>query len=337
MKNPTGSGLERGVNCPASYALHQAPSTGEAAIKGTENHDEIENGISNGDISKLPEVVQTALKDAIIVDVEVAFALDVETEEVRLIGRRMGRNYGSLAETEIALTIDAIVTSPGAPLDVVTVWDWKSRKRVTPAIRNLQIRAGAVVVMKHFKLQEVRGAIGYLDDADVDMAVFDEFDCALFFAEMRSMLNRIGAARTLVATGGTPEVHAGPWCDYCPAVAYCPAQTRLARTMLGELTTVEQQVAFMTAEDAGRAWSLLKQIQSLADKVEASLKLRAKQDVVPLPNGKRLALVDSSRANFDKKKAIAWIAEHGGNPKDFEGRTFFDTVREINMPEKKAG
>lgn len=318
------------MQCPASFALEQAPDTGEAAVKGTENHDAIESALVSGDTSTLPEVVRRAVDGATRVDVEVAFAIDVDTGKVRIIGRRIGRNYGSLGASEIPLTVDAIVTRP----DVVTVWDWKSRKRVTPAERNLQIRAGSVAVMDFFHLSEVRGGIGYLDDAETDVATFDAFDKALFLSEVRSALNRIGSARTLIAAGGTPDVHSGAWCAYCPAMAYCPAQTRLARTMLGELETVEQKVAFMSATDAGKAWVLLKQIQGIADRVEASLKLRAKQDVVPLPNGKRLALVDSSRANFDKRKAMAWIAEHGGDPKEFEGRTYFETVKEINM---KAG
>jgi hypothetical protein len=326
-KNPSGSGLERNYHCAASSALNQAPSTGEPAIKGTENHDNIKQGLRSQDLSVLPEGLRKELDGAAAVDLEVAFALDVEAETVRLIGRDVDRNYGEIGPSEIALTIDAVVFR----VPLVTVWDWKSRKRVTPAIRNWQIKAGCVAVMKHGGLSEVRGGLGYLDDGEADIATFDAFDIPVFFAEMRSMLNRIGAARALVATGGTPDVHAGPWCEYCPAMAYCPAQTRLARTMLGELTEVEKQIAFMTPEDAGRAWALLKQIQGLADKVDASLRLRAAQEVVPLPNGKRLALIDKSRASFDKAKAIAWIKEHGGNPSDFEGRTHFTQIAEVKM------
>ncbi len=332
MKNPSGSSLERASHCPASFALNQASHTGEAAIKGTANHDAIEAGISTRELSNLPEVVQVALRDATSIEVEVAYAINVETGEVRCIGSRIGRNYGEVDSSEIVLTVDAVVTSDSG----VTVWDWKSRKRVTPAAKNLQIRAGVVAVMTHLGLSEARGAIGYLDDAETDVATFDRFDAALFMSDMRTMLYRIGSLRLQVAKGETPPVHAGPWCDYCPAIAYCPAQTRLARTMLGELTDVEKQIAFMPSDQVGRAWALLRQIQGLAERVEASIKLRARQDVVPLPNGKRLALVDSSRTGFDKKKALAWIAERGGDAAQFQSRTHFETVREINMPTTAA-
>lgn len=325
--NPSGSSVERGRECPASFALNQARTTGEPAIKGTENHDIIRDGLQRQDLSVLPEGLRAELDGAAAVDLEVAFAIDVENETARLIGRDIGRNYGELGPSEIALTVDAIVFRT----EGVTVLDWKSRKRVTRALRNWQVKAGCVAVMKHGNLTEIRGGLGYLDDGEADIATFDAFDIPVFFAEMRTMLNRIGAARALVATGGIPDVHAGPWCEYCPAMAYCPAQTRLAKTMLGELTDVESQIAFMTPEEAGSAWVKVKQIQNLADRVEASIRLRAQQEVVPLPNGKRLALIDKSRSSFDKAKAIAWIKEHGGSPEDFEGRTHFTQIAEVKM------
>lgn len=331
MKNPSGSGIERAVNCAASYALNQAPDTGAAAIKGTANHSDVEGELVDGDISKYG-VVRQAVEAAAELHVEEAYAIDVEAETVRYIGERLGRDYGPLGPSEIALTIDLRCIMRNG---TTWVWDWKSRKRVTSAEKNLQLRAGCVAVMKAHGLTKVHGGLGYLSDDEIDIHSFDSFDAAVFFEDMRKMLNRIGAARALVATGGTPEVHSGPWCQYCPALAYCPAQTRLAKTMLGELMDVEKEVAFMTSEQAGKAWTLLKQIQGLADRVEASLKLRARQDVVPLPNGKRLALVDCSRSSFDKKKALAWIKERGGDPAEFEGRTHYEQIKEINMP--KAG
>lgn len=327
MKNPSGSSLERGTQCPASFALDQARSTGADAIKGVENHDGIEVNLVAGETSK-HEVVRQAVDGATGLEVEVAYAIDVFAETAREIGKRIKRDYGPVADTEIVLTLDLKAARP----DGTWVWDWKSRERVTPALRNLQLRAACVAVMLTEGHSRVHGGIGYLDNDEADVHTFDAFDAATFFADMRLMLNRIGAARALVATGGKPEVHTGSWCKYCPAIAYCPAHTRLAMSMLGELDFVEKEIAFMTAEQAGKSWVLLRQIQTLADKVEASLRLRARQDVVPLPNGKRLALVEKSRASFDNKKAKAWIVEHGGDLKSFEGRTHFEQVMEINMP-----
>jgi hypothetical protein len=329
--NPSGSSLERASNCAASCALPKAYVTGEAAIKGTENHDSIESGLAvGGDLSHLPKVVREMMEGAVSVETEIALALDVEVERVRVIGRRIGRNYGALGPAEIPLTVDSVIYRP----DELLVVDWKSRERVTAAKKNLQIRAAATAVLKWHDAKEVRACIGYLDDGEVDSGMFDAFDAAAFFADMRSMLNRIGAARALVATGGTPEVHAGPWCKYCPSVSYCPAHTRLALQMLGELDYVQNQVAFMTPEQVGKAWTLLQQIESLAEKVDASLRLRAQQGVIPLPNGKRLAMVEMpGRASFDKDAALGRIKELGGSTDGLmkKGKPYFQ-VKEIAMP-----
>lgn len=325
---PSGSSLKRGWECPASFALNQAPNTGEEALKGTDNHEAIEGDLVVGESSK-HAVVRELMVGALSVDVEVALALDIEKETVRYLGSRINRRYGELNENEIPLSIDAVIARP----NTVIVADWKSRKRVESAARNLQIRAACVAVMKWWKtpLSSVLGVIGYLDNDEADTHTFDSFDIPTFFADMRKMRDRIAAAKLQVAKKEIPDVHSGSWCDYCPALPYCPAHTRMALAMIGDLDNIEQTIAFMTAEQAGKAWPLVKRIQSLADKVEASLKLRAQHEVVPLPNGKRLAMIDTSRSSFNGKKAIAWIKDHGGNPDDFVGRTYFSKVAEINM------
>jgi hypothetical protein len=147
------------------------------------------------------------------------------------------------------------------------------------------------------------------------------------------MLGRIHAARALLKAGGTPTVHAGPWCEYCPAMAYCPAQTRLALQMMGELDFVQKQVAFMSAEQVGKAWVLLKRIQKLSESVEESLRLRAQQGVIPLPNGKRLTMAEQpGRMGFDKDKALGRIRELGGRTDDLmsRGKPFFK-IAEVKM------
>ncbi len=188
-------------------------------------------------------------------------------------------------------------------------------------------------MLKTRGLSSVCAGIGYLDNGESDSTVVDAFDVATFFADMRSMLNRIGAMRTLIATGATPEVHAGPWCDYCPSMAYCPAHSRLAMTMLGELEYVQKEIAFFTPEQVSKAWDLKKRIESMLETVDESLRLRIQQSVIPRPNGKRLAMVEQAgRASFDTAKAISRIKEYGGDVSDLtkKGKPFFK-VAEVNM------
>ncbi len=323
----SASSLERATNCPASEALGKASYTGQAAITGTDNHKDIEDGIEAGNYADLPPVVGRVLFGAENVETEVAYAIDVRKETVRRIGRKLGRNYGHLSEDEIPLTVDVMGTRYGQAF----VYDWKSRKRVTTASKNLQIRAGAVAVMKESGTSKVLGALCYLDDGEVDESVFDAFDAAAFFEEMRSLKARILAAKVLVDSGATPTVSAGPWCEYCPAMAYCPAQTRQALAMLGDLGEIEQQVAFMTEEQVGKAWEKKRQIEAILERVDASLRLRAQQGVIPLSNGKRLALVDKTRRSFNKDRAIARIHELGGETSDLYKTVSFSQIAEVKM------
>ncbi len=225
--------------------------------------------------------------------------------------------------------VDAIITKP----DGVWVYDWKSRKRVTPAKQNLQIRAGCIAAIKTLGISSVVGAIGYLDDGYTDVSVVDAFDAAVFFADMRAMLKRLADMKALVATGATPEVHAGPWCDYCPSMAYCPAHTRLALNMLGEIDALKQGVAFMTVEQVSKAWDLKKRLEGMLEAVDESLRLRIQQGVIPRPGGKRLAMVEMpGRMGFDKEKALARIKELGGTVNDLTSRGKpYEQIKEVNM------
>lgn len=327
-RNPSGSALERATHCPASEALPVADHTGEAAEVGVENHANVELAIKTGNYDDVHPVVGQLMEGKTWAETEVAFAINVVTEKVRRIGAGLERRYGKLEPEEIALTIDAIIARPGE----VLVTDWKSRERVTPAARNLQIRAAAVAVMKYTGAKEVQAGLVYLDDGEQDWTTVDAFTVALFFAEMRELLNKIGAARLLVSTGAVPDVHSGSWCKYCPALPYCPAQTRTSLAMLGELTDIEQKIAFMSEEQVGRAWVIKKQIQTVLERVDASLRLRAQHSVVPLPNGKRLALIDKTRRSFNKEKALTRIHELGGETTDLYKLTSYTQVSEVNMP-----
>jgi hypothetical protein len=326
VNNSTASTLERDSKCPANRALPVVQRTTEEAIGGTANHTKIEGGLEvGGDISHLPRVVQSAMEGATAVHVEAAFAINVDTGFVRFIGYSIGRNYGPLSTKEIALTVDAIIIRP----DGTWVWDWKSRKRVTSAKENLQLRAGGVAVLKWLGLSSVNVALGYLDDGEKDEATVDVFDAEAFFEAMQAMHRRIGLAREAVEAGRPPMVHQGSWCDYCPALPYCPAHARLALTMIAELDHINNQIAMWTPEQAGLAWTKVKQIQSLAERVEESIKLRARQSVVPLPGGKRLALVPSSRTSPDGKRALAKLQELGVDTSDYQKTSYFDVVREV--------
>lgn len=310
----TGSGVERAMFCAASCALPGAGHTGEAAIKGTENHAAIEEG------DRSRPVVRDLLDGATDVRHEVAYALDLETQTVREVGVGLARDYGPLSPMELALTVDLECKRDGVWWQV----DFKSRGRVSAARDNWQCRVGTMAVLLRHGADQGMGAIAYLDDSELDATPVDAFHVAAWWADLRSLASRIRAARDLVAQGGMPSVSAGPWCKYCNALPHCPAQTRLAKSLLGELDEVDRQLGALSLDQAGRAWELLKRYEVIAERVKESLRERARREPLPLANGRRLALVESSRKSLDTKKA----AEMLGASAPFK-TTHFTQVREV--------
>lgn len=306
------------MRCAASCALSRAGHTGEDAIAGTKNHDAIEAGDST------KPVVGRVLLGAEQERKEVAYALDVATRTVRELGVSIGRNYGPLSDTEVALTVDLEQCRLGR----WRVVDWKSRERVAGPRDNWQIRAQVLAVMGRHGVDEMDGALAYLDDGEVDEASFDAIDAAAYWADLARMVDRIRAAQAAVKAGEIVEVSSGPWCRYCPSLPYCPAHTRLALSLLGELEKVDAAVSGLTVEQCGRAWELLRRYEQIADRVKASIRERARTEFVPLGNGKRLALVESSRKSLDTKKA----AEMLGDNAPYKVTTFTQ-VREVTNKE----
>ncbi len=308
------------MRCAASCALPRAAHSGEAADYGTANHEKIQAG----DRSK--PVVAAAYQNAENVRHEVAYALDLETRSVRELGVNVGRNYGKLGPTEVALTIDMECQKDG----MWWVFDWKSRERVTAAHANWQVRAGVMAVMGRHRASSAIGALGYLDDSELDAAPFDVFHTVGFWSDLAHMARRVREAQAAFARGETLDVAAGAWCKYCPALPHCPAHTRLAAALLGELEQVDTQIAALTVEQCGRAWELLKRYDVIADRVKESIKARARQEFIPLSNNRRLALVEmSGRQSVDTDAVKARYAELGESVPMKRGKSYVQ-VKEAN-------
>lgn len=318
---PTGSAVERAMRCAGSLVLGRAGYTGEAAVYGTANHKEIEDG----DTSR--PVVRQVLEGATDVRHEVSYALDVERRTVREIGVGLGRGYGPLADTEIALTIDIECRRDG----VLWVGDWKSRARVAPVALNWQIRCAVIAVMTRHEADTAVGFLAYLDDSELEPETFDAFHVAAWWDELHAMLERIRRAAAIVDSGQVPEVNAGTWCQYCPALPFCPAHSRLALSMLGELETVDKAIGELTVEQCGRAWELLKRYDTIADRVRETIRERARRETVPLSNGRRLAMVEcKGRLGLDQKKAKEMLAGAGLEPPMKRGDPYCQ-VKEVKL------
>lgn len=322
MRSITGSAVERTMICPASAVLDRAGHSGAGAAYGNEQHEQIEAGESTR------PVVKKLLECASSVRHEVSYAIDVERRTVRELGVGLKRNYGKLADTEIALTVDVEFFDGEG---IVNVGDWKSRARVSGVANNWQIRCGVIAVMTRHRTDTAVGFLAYLDDSEVDALCFDAFHVSAWWDELGSMLRRVRDADAALEREEMPEVSAGTHCQYCPALPYCPAHTRLALSMLGELDRVDKAIGDLTADQCGKAWELLKRYDVLADRVKETIRARAARETVPLSNGRRLALVESSRKSVDQEKVKARL----GDQTPYK-TSFFTQVREVKMKKEAS-
>ena len=303
IRFPTGSGLGRAIACPASCALPGAKSTSAASVQGSATHRAIELAITSGNFDALPDVARECIGDGEVIAVERTYALDIVRGKARHLGDRLERDYSGRNEGEVCLTIDLVTRSANGR---VRVTDWKSRERVTAVRDNWQMRGAAMaaLMVEGSKDGVADAVLAYLDDGETDQAEVDAFDAADWWEQLYGFYEKLCGEPTA-------DIHEGPWCKYCDAAPFCPAKTRLAVAMIGELTGIEGSILEMTAEQAGRAWDKAKDVEALLDRVQKALRERAKREPLPLANGRRLALVESSRTSLDTKAAKELLEQHG--------------------------
>lgn len=326
MSLPTGSGVERAIHCIASTILPRVDSHGAAAEAGNWRHaffaavngglefdkalllvpEELRRGIESIDWSMLEGLGH--------LQSELALAYDVEKETTRIIGEDIGRQYGELGVSEIAMTLDLA----GAELDAVLVADLKTgRGHVTPARHNWQLRVGALAMARLQKVDSARVALILAPEGSQprwDIAPLDAFDLADAAQQLRAMARLVEHEQELARKGTrVPPMKMGEWCRYCPAKLYCPAHTAMVRRFAGQpeeaVKDFKQLLTNATVKEAYFKWRLLKQL--LGD-VEGSLKAWATETPIDLGEGRRFGKLETSETELDGPIARAALQQlHG--------------------------
>lgn len=73
----------------------------------------------------------------------------------------------------------------------------------------------------------------------------------------------------------------------------------------------------------------LQSLEAKAEQVRKAIQLRARREPVPLPSGKVLRLVESSRSSLDGKAMAAELSARGVDTEQFKRTTYFDKVTEM--------
>lgn len=281
MKYPTFSALERVSHCSKSWTLPRHESVaGAAAHKGTLIHafaQRITEGAEpkealewaalaeeQNDCDGLAELCAALLKSGRLptgdVRAEVAYAIDLQTGKARELHRGRGRDYSMVTDDEMAGTIDIV-----DPVNHI-VRDYKTgRTPVPPAKSNLQVAAAAYAYATVAKVDRVVGQIVYIRPdgsvSDPDSHVFEVMD-------LEAVLHRLRDIAFSIHHGGNLQM--GAHCDFCPALASCPAQQSIIRLAMRRPEELVPESLTSKAQ-AREAYETMKHLGRLMYKIRGAL------------------------------------------------------------------
>ena len=353
---PTASAIERAIECPASCVLPAINISGDDATRGREIHAfirRIANRMAREEaLSLVPsehrqvcEGIDLARIFGGLSDVrgEVAYAIDIRDTKVEELGINLSRNYPALGVNEFAGTNDI----EGTRLDgVPVVCDVKTGfLEVTQTKDNAQQKFHARARQLMTGADEVEARLIFIGSdgrVTLDCHTFDSFELESFDDELIELRDRILVAKDRYDIAGEVSVSSGSWCRYCPAMAACPAYTALARTMADDVATIGEQLAAMTPSQQGVALVKAKEIEKLLESVLEGLKALARQNPIPLPNGKIYTETNSHATSFDQASAVAMLRTLGAA--DAEVETLYrriethpvKTVNDPSQPKRKT-
>lgn len=321
------SGVERAHACPASTALDQAYSVTEDGERGTVIHTFAKRVIQGMPRSvalslvRVPEWRDTcelfdpldALSNLRNHRAEVAYAIHAPTGAVRELGIDIERRYVT-RDGEIPGSLD-VESDDFDGMPVVT--DWKTgHDEVTACEDNFQMQGYCYAVAEKRGADAVRGQIGYVRPSGkvhLDPHVFTRFDLDDYAEMLAETYQSTLRAAERIAAATQIHVATGSHCKWCPAIASCPAQSGLARTMLFDLEKIDGMMQAMTPGQLGAAWAKLAQIKPLVERIDESLKAMARQAPIPLGNGKELREIHFERSAFSRTDAVALLRKKGAN------------------------
>lgn len=320
MAEPSASAQQLAATCAGSAAQDRIGHAFEAAAKGSAKHAALESDTERADA--LLSVAGFAPIKGAEVRREAAFAYDVDTEKVRFLGYGRGAYAtANLGPREVPGTLDYIEQTKTD----AQVIDYKAgRPQFVPAAKDSYQLAFAALVSERPK---VRAAFLFVADEEDPFARwvdYDAFDLADWRERFRRVADEVDAARAAVAKGEQPALTIGSHCRYCPARFGCKAITGLVAIVHEQSATVEEKVdALMAAGHPEQAYQLVKateaayknftaQADAMMERLYAPVYAAARNDGIPLGNGKVVKLVATSRRSIDGDAGWTLLTEKYG-------------------------
>lgn len=258
------------MRCSNSLHLPVVRSTSGAADRGTWRHHflaRVGKVGAEAALLELPEEHRDACAalpiDELPVNLlaEVAYAWDVSSNSVRVIGMNVDRAYGTLGPFEIPGTADVVGVDQAS--DQAFVLDWKSQGYRGHARDSLQLRFLALCAQAQYGVGSVRVEIAALGDGGEvrrSWHVYDELDLAAFASELREWF--VGAS---IAERASSE---GAWCRNCPSFQSCPAKVALLHAAAGGGDLTAPFMGGLSRSSVGAAYVLSENLRSMARELD---------------------------------------------------------------------
>lgn len=327
MSLPSSSSVQRAMACPASTALPQVGHVGsEDQSRGIAVHAFIADVKALGRaeaLERCPKRWRLYCESIPLDDLhlerflpEPAFALNVTTGKVRLLGQNIGREYvkhGGDPENEIFCTPDGV----GISEDAVYVVDWKSGMAYVPRpVENWQIRVGSICAATYYQKQQAVGEITHLPQSPTDdpWRQRDTFDLLQIDGWLEELLEAVPvwrAAQAAEREGRPLAVVTGSHCQFCPCVASCPATGALMRTFAG--LDPAKGLGELTPETAKLVREQFQRHKQVMEMVDAALKAYASSQPIPTSTaGKFYGLRTVEREELDPRIVFDLVREQYG-------------------------
>lgn len=340
MNRITASGSGRLLQCAGHVRLPWVRENSAAASEGTRLHAIMETMEGKASPSEAMQAEPLALRAwqeleahilASIGEVthfehEVAFILNTATRTSRRVELAGPRDYGATEWHDVPGTVDAVLwiephdRSPAVPMLV----DWKfGMEPVQADSAQLRTLAAAFLLTGgKDRLDGVHVAIVQSNEsgAEVRSKYWTREDLMAHVEMLGDALNEVHEGRMMLQRG--------PECRYCPAANACPSQLAAMSAIVapGGLGPI-------TPERAGQIWAELRQAKKRLEAIEDACKELAESNGgLPLPGGKRLVLVQRSRASMDAKQLEAIARGYGASDGEIEACrkvTTYTTTQEI--------
>lgn len=295
MTIATGSGGERFLNCRASSVLPRVWEESTAdATRGTELHAHLQRVSDGADPAESLDQVDPehraaceavdlgAINDELALSAEVTLVYAPATDTARVLGTNLDRDYSSIGDDEIPMTIDVAGVDTDAGRGVIR--DYKTGwAKLAPTRRNGQMVFNSLALARAYDLDEVDAALVYLREGVPvrrDFHTFEASDFAVAAEEVRAAHERALRDREAFAAGQHIEPTEGPWCKHCPSAWSCPAKVGLIRSAIAPGALEQRLLGPLTDEEAVTLWRAIERVMPLLK--EAKTKVLALAAMRPL-------------------------------------------------------